>query len=777
MNKINEQAQFFYFTTSNHFKKYILIMLLLCPLVLCGQTVRLSGVVKDSHGETLPFAAVLVLPDSTIAPADVDGKFSAKVPGGSNTILISYTGFNKFRQVVQLRQDTTITFRLSPLVDQLQEVVITANRYSQQDLVQTVRTGTHTISRKDVEFLPVLGGEADVIKTLQLLPGTTKGVEGSSDLFVRGGAADQNLVLLDGAPIYNTSHLFGFLSVFNPDILEKVEAINGGFPAEFGGRLSSIIDISTNNTIAKKTSVKGEVGLLASRLYVEQPLVKGKASIWMAGRRTYVDQVVKAIDEELPYYFYDLNGKILFKLGRRDQIDISYYGGEDIFDLYRDKNNDGRGVRTTYASGNSSQSLQWRHRYDRGWNSDLTLTRSSYKYDIKNIYEKNELLAFSDIEDLGAKVTFVKDSVWKDAQVKAGIEWARHAISPSIVNSAGNIAEMLESGATGGKIANEISAYVQQEWSLTDKLLINSGIRGSFGLVNNKEYFTPEPRVSLRYALPKQQSLKLSYSRMVQYLHRISNSAVSTPTDIWYPVTDSIRPQYSHQVSAAWQKFLNGPKVFISAEGYYKTLSNLIGYEEGTNLFFNSDFQSKLIQGRGRAYGTEFLIRKEAGKLTGWLSYTLSWSWRQYDQINQGEWFPARYDRRHNGAVVMQYALGRRWSASMVWEYISGARFTPVIGQYIVPSPTSTGVDLIPVFSGINAVKMSDTHRLDLGLKFTSNPHKKIKWHMFAGVNNVYNRASPIGIFIEQDENDGSLKYTQPGLFGLLPFLNIGFSL
>ncbi len=757
--------------------KSFLLVLLLCPAVLFSQTVRLNGVVKDNHGETLPFAVVMVLPDSIIAPADIDGEFSAKVSKGFNNIIVSYTGYEKLNQLVQVRSDTTISFKLSPLIAHLQEVVIMANRYSQQDIIQTTRIGTQTISKKDIEFLPVLGGEADVIKTIQLLPGTTKGVEGSSDYFVRGGAADQNLVLLDGAPIYNTSHLFGFLSVFNPDILDKVESINGGFPAEYGGRLSSILDISTNSTIAKKTFISGEVGLLASRLYVEQPLVKNKASIWVAGRRTYIDQVVKALDEELPYYFYDLNGKVMFKLGKRDQIDFSYYMGEDIFDLYRDRDNDGRGVRTSYVSGNSSQSLQWRHKYPRGWNSDFTLTRSAYKYDISNIYEENKLVAFSDIEDYGAKITFVKDSVWKDARIKTGVEWARHEISPSIVNSAGNIAEMLESSSTGGKIANELSAYIQQEWSLSRKLLINTGFRGSFGLVNNREYFTPEPRVSLRYALPENQSLKLSYSRMVQYLHRISNSAVSSPTDIWYPVTDSIKPQLSHQISAAWQKYLSGASVFISVEGYYKTLDNLIGYEEGTNLFFNSDFQSKLIQGRGRAYGTEFLLRKEAGRLTGWLSYTLSWSWRQYDEISRGNWFPARYDRRHNGAVVMQYKLGRRWFTSMVWEYISGARFTPVIGQYVIPAPSMAGVDLIPVFSEINQVKLSDTHRLDVGVKFTSNPHTRIKWHVFAGVNNVYNRASPIGIYIEEDEKTGNLYYTQPGLFGLLPFVSVGFSL
>lgn len=749
-------------------------LLLLFPLFAQAQQVRLKGVVKDTQGERLPFANVL-LPDSIYAPSDINGNFSTQVAAGTINIRITYTGYEILQRSLQLRRDTTVTFTLTPDEAQLQEVTITAERYSQQDLVESTRTGTTTITRKDIMAIPVLGGEADVIKTLQLLPGTARGVEGSSDLFVRGGAADQNLVLLDGAPIYNTSHLFGFLSVFNPDILDKVEAINGGFPAQYGGRLSSILDIASNSDIAKRTLVSGDIGLIASRLYLEQPLIKNKASIWLAGRRTYIDRVVRAIGEELPYFFYDLNGKLSLKASKRDQVDISYYGGDDILDYYRDRDNDGSGFTSTFTSGNTSQSLQWRRRLEQGWSSTLALTRSLYRYRVRNAFEENELLAFSEIEDYGASLILEKDSVWKDARIKAGIDWTRHAVSPNVISSSGNFVNFLESSASEGKVAQEIAAHVQQEWSLSPKIRINAGIRGSMALVTDKIYFIPEPRLSLRYALSNDQAIKLSYSRMAQYLHRISNSAISSPTDIWYPVTQTISPQRSHQVAAAWQRYLGNESLFLSAEAYYKSMKNLVGYQEGTNLFFNTDFESSLIQGRGRAYGLEFLIRKQAGKLTGWISYTLSWSWRQYDEINRGEWFPARYDRRHNGALVLQYAFGKRWAASGVWEFVSGSRFTPIIGQYVVPAPTGTGVDLIPVFSGINAVKLSDTHRLDLGLKFMSKPGKKFQWHWFAGVNNVYNRASPVGLFIEPDEETGALKYTQPGLFGLLPFISYGF--
>lgn len=750
------------------------LVLLFYPGIILAQ-VELSGSVNDANGEKLSFSNVLVLPDSAIVPADDEGNFRVKTVPGAKAIIITYTGYQTFKLSFNLHSDTTIVFTLSPGIGQLDEVTINANRYSQELLVQSTRTGTTILEKDDITAIPALGGEADVIKTLQLLPGMVRGVEGSSDLFVRGGAADQNLVLLDGATIYNTSHLFGFLSVFNTDILEKVEAVKGGFPARYGGRLSSIIDITSNNRIAKKTTVSGDIGLIASRLYVEQPLIKEKASIWLAGRRTYIDHVVKLIGEELPYYFYDLNGKFMFKPGKYDQIDVSYYSGEDILDIYRDRDNDGHGFTSTFGSGNSTQTIQWKHWNRNSFKSQLTITRTAFEYKIRNAFDENELIALSDIEDYSAKFIIEKDSVWKDSRITAGVEWTNHEVSPNIINTEGSYTQFAESNVTGGKTAREMAAHIQQEWSLSKKLVANVGFRGSMALVQSKSYFTPEPRFSIRYSIQDNESFKFSYSRMAQYMHRISNSAVSTPTDIWYPVTDSIKPQTVHQVALAWQKFYKKRDVFVSAEVYHKTMDQLIGYEEGTNLFLNTDFESKLIQGRGEAYGLELLLRKEAGKLTGWLSYSLSWSKRQFDEINDGNWFKARYDRRHNGALVMQYKVSKRLKASMVWEFISGARFTPIVGQYVSLDPTQTGVDLIPIFSSINAVKLSDTHRLDLGLKYSSKPASKFSWHWFIGVNNLYNRANPVGIIIEEDETDGSLKYAQPGLFGLLPFISYGF--
>jgi hypothetical protein len=751
----------------------VIFIAMLCAVSAEGQ-VTLSGTVRDNEGGELPQAHVFVYPDSITTTSDNSGRFRFRVPRGAKTVQVTYVGYRPWQSTIKLNADTVLKVVLSPAVNELKEIVVSDQRNYQEEIFQQNRTSTHVLTKDDINAIPVLGGEADVIKTLQLLPGTLRGIEGTSDLFVRGGAADQNLVLLDGAPIYSTGHLFGFLSVFNPDILNKVEAINGGFPAQYGGRLSSILDVESRSAIPEATNISGDIGLIASRLMIEQPIVKNKASIWVAGRRTYIDQVVKAVGEELPYFFYDLNAKLSLKPTTRDLLEFSYYGGDDVLNLFRDRNNDGDGFLSQFTSGNNSQSFKWNHRLPNNFSTNLSASRSSYRYDIRNSFEENELRALSDIEDYGVRLTIVKDSLQRNGSIKAGIDWVRHAVSPNIINTAGTVSEFFESSSSTAKTANEIAVHAQYEWSPDNRWTINGGLRVSGAFVDGKTYYLPEPRLSARFSPREREAFKLSYSRMGQYIHRISNSAVSTPTDIWYPVTDSIRPQSSHQVALAWQRSLDKHDLYLTIEGYYKTMNDLIGYEEGTNLFFNNDFESKLIQGKGRSYGIEFLLRKDVGKLTGWLSYTLSWSWRKFDEIDAG-WFPARYDRRHNGAIVMQYALNKRWSVSAVWEFISGSRFTPVIGQYVVTSPSVTGVELIPLYSEINGVKLADTHRLDLGIKFRNKPGKNFQWHWFVGVYNAYNRANPVGINIQQDETDGSLRYEQPGLFGLLPFISYGF--
>jgi hypothetical protein len=757
-------------------KPFLLLAFAILPFISKGQDVEIKGIIRDTFGQPLLRANVRILPDSVLVTSEPDGSFAISVRAGQKDFLITFMGFESLTASHDIHQDTTLGFVMEQKIDQLKEVVIEDLRLSSEDILNSVASSTHRLTQEDISRLPAFMGEADVIKAMRLLPGSAGGMEGTSNLFVRGGAADQNLVLLDGGPIYNPGHLLGFLSVFNPDILDKVEVIHGGFPAEFGGRLSSVLNIESISHLANRTSVSADIGLIASRLKIEQPIIKKKASFWMAARKSYVDKVVQQIaGKEVPYSFHELNGKAILHPSKADQIELSHYSGGDFLDFLRDSDGDGKGMHTTYQAKNSSQTFKWRHRTAGQWKHDLSMFRTLFAYTTQNAYNKDYLVtANSDIEDYGAKFSLKKDSIWKDATISTGVEWVRHDISPKVLNSRGSITDIVESGSSDGKIVHELAAYVQQEWSLVPRLKINVGIRGSMAAVPTRNYIFPEPRFSARYGFTGDRALKFNYSRMVQYLHRISNSAVATPIDVWFPVTDSIRPQTSHQFALAWQQFNPSRKIYFSVEGYYKSMRDLVAYEEGTNFLFKSEFESRLIQGIGKAYGLELLLRKEAGKFTGWISYSLSWSSRKYDALNHGDWFRARYDRRHNGAIVAQHKMGKRWMASLVWEYISGARFTPVVGQYVALAPNGAGLDLIPVFSEINSVKLSDSHRLDLGLKFMCKPASKFQWHWFVGVYNAYNRATPFGIVIKQDETDNSLKYSQPGLFGLLPFISYG---
>jgi hypothetical protein len=757
---------------------FLTILFALFAAASFAQQVRqviVDGTVKEKgEGQSLPLAHILVLPDSLNAITDETGNFSISVPEGNKTFVVSYVGYATLRQTVRANRNVSVEFSLQTAVSELEEVVVNSTRFSNEDALRSTRSSTNVITAEDIGAIPVLGGEADVIKTLQLLPGTVRGVEGSSDLFVRGGAADQNLVLLDGATVYNTSHLFGFLSVFNPDVVSEVESINGAFPAQYGGRLSSILNVGTRSIIPDKTHASADIGLIATRMFLEQPLIKNKASFWVSGRRTYIDQVMKVVGIDLPYYFYDLNGKILFNPTPKDKLELSHYSGDDRLDYLRDRNGDGFGQTTGYHSGNNTQTFRWNRDYGNDWHHEATLFHTKYRYDVHSTFGPNQLLAFSDIRDVGVKFQAGNDSLRFNGSLYAGTEIIHHILSPNVVNTSGTIAELLKSSSSTGRLATEAAAFIQYEMQPAQKVRVSAGIRGSSAIVGSTTYMNPEPRFAVRYMLDERSSIKASYSRMAQYLHRVSSSAISSPTDIWYPVTDSIKPQIADQVGVAYQRNLPSYSAMFSVEAYYKKMHQLVGYEEGTNLFFNTDFESSLIQGDGKAYGFEFLVRKQAGKFTGWINYTLSWSWRRYESINHGDWFHARYDRRHNGAVVLQYAFAKRWAVSAVFEYISGARFTPVIGQYAITSPSLTGIDLVPVYAPINSVKLSDAHRLDVGIKYKSRPGKAFQWQIFAGVYNAYNRANPIGMLVSTDEATGQLSYQQPGLFGLLPFVSYG---
>ena len=743
---------------------------LLPTIGIYAQQVQLKGTVQDTEGLTLPAAYVHFPQLNQTAVTNESGNFTLTIPKGKWQVNISYLGYKDFKKNIQFQSDTSLVFVLESSQTVLKDVVVTGDRFRQSEILTTTRMSTVTLSSAEINAIPVLGGEADVIKVIQLLPGAARGVEGSTDLFIRGGGADQNLVLFDGAPVYNTGHLFGFLSVFHPDAVESAESINGAFPAQYGGRLSSILDIRSQSVLADETSVKGNVGLIASRLMIEQPIVKQKLSVWVSGRRTYIDQVIKLTGEELPYFFYDVNAKLIYQPSERDKFELGYYIGDDLLDFAGDSD---RNIQSNFTIGNQSFTFKWLRKLSSGWDSELTLFRTKFRYTIKNTFEDSELFIASQIEDQGGKWQLSK-SFHTNWRLTSGVEVLQHQVDPNVINTSGEISELLESSATPKQNVTEASVFTQLDYDAGKRWAFSAGFRFSTALVRDANYYNPEPRFFVRYLLDENTTVKASYSRMFQYLHRVSSAAVALPTDIWYPVTNGVLPQSSHQIALSYQKRLPKHDLFLSVEAYYKSLNQLIGYREGASVAFNTEFEEQLVQGIGRAYGLELLLKKEAGKLTGWIAYTLSRAERQFDEVNNGDWFLARYDRRHNLSVVGNYAFNDRWSFSAVFEFLSGARFTPIIGQYVSPVPTGLGVNLIPVYAPLNSVKLADTHRLDLGIKLRNKAHRKIKGEWFFGIYNIYNRASPIGISIEVDEN-GGLRYEQPGLFGTIPSISYSF--
>ena len=665
---------------------------------------------------------------------------------------------------------------LSAEGESLQTIEIIADA-GQKEKVSSTQMSSFRIPMKDIKKMPGLLGETDIIKIVQLMPGVQKGGEGGTGMFVRGGTADQNLVLLDEATVYNIGHLFGFFSVFNQDALHDMTMIKGAFPSEYGGRLSSILDISMKEGDLNKVNVAGGVGLLSSRLTIDGPIKKEKASFLISARRTYIDKLFSACGGFLPYYFYDFNAKANWKISAKDRIFFSTYIGKDIlaFDSDDVETNDIFGF--GFELGNMTNTIRWNRIHSSKLFTNLSLIHTKFNYDIGGKFDNNNVLIKSDVRDIGIKSSV--DFYWTpDLKLTAGFQQIGHIFKPNVVSTSGEISTFLKSQKGTPLYSQEFSFYKGAEMSLLDGLLkLNLGLRTSGAFVPDETYVGLEPRWSARYLLNEFSSLKFGYSRMKQYMHLVSSSSVSLPTDLWYPVTADVSPQRSDQFVLAWHSLLKKLKVNTEVELYYKHMKNLIEYREGTNLILNNNFEEELVQGSGDSWGVEFLAQRQEGRITGWVGYTLSWATRQFDELNRGRTFWAKYDRRHNLSVVCNISLSKRWDFSAVWVYSSGSRFTPQIGQYFVPNASFTGVETIPVYTERNAVSMSASHRLDINFILKPRPNKKKKlsseWHF--GAYNFYNRATPYRIEIVPATTGIGYQYQQPGLFGFIPSIAYNF--
>ena len=765
--------------------KHLFHLLLICFITsaVYGQQHTIHGYVKDqSNGEALIGATILLKNSHTGTVTNLYGFYSLSLKTGEYTLVYSYVGYTDVEKTLSLNKDINLVIELAPTTESIQEVVVTAEAKN-QNIVST-DMGVEKLSSKTIEKIPVIFGEADVIKALKLMPGVVSTSEMSSNLSVRGGARDQNMILLDEASVYNASHLLGLFSVFNNDAIKTVEMYKGMIPSNYGGRISSVIDIRMKEGNMKKFSGIGSVGLLTSKLTLQAPIVKDKGSVLISGRRTYLDLLTKGLNKannnvaEVPYYFYDFNIKGNYTLNEKHRVYLSGYFGRDVarYELSEDN------IQNTLW-GNYTGTLRWNYMINNRLFANVTFLVSNYNYLIesKSTYGKEKKTqsfrwdAF--LKDYSAKIDF-SYYLNNNNSLKFGISSVYHDFNVGKVK--GNIDTIKYDFQIPKYHSLEHAAYIGNVHKLTPKFTMEYGLRLSAsqnigkGTVYKTEdyevtdtfeykkneifntYSGFEPRFSATYIINPKNSVKFGYSRTIQYIHIASNSNSGTPLDVWMPVSPNVKPQYADQVAAGFFRNFFDNKLETSVELYYKHMNNQIEFREFSNPYFNPQIEADFRFGVGRAYGAEFMVRKTEGKFTGWISYTLARSERKINDIQEKDWYPSPYDHRHNVSVVGMYDITPRLSVSANWVYLTGKPFDAPSARY------EYGNLVLPYYVGKNASRYPDYHRLDFGLEWKNKPIKKFKSSWTFSVYNAYNRRNANMIYFEVDNtnNAQAFKYS-----------------
>lgn len=766
-------------------KLFLQLLFIICFTAFgYAQKYTISGYIQDAKtGEKLIGSGVYEKKNKLGTTANTYGFYSISLPKDSVVLLITYVGYAAEIRKFYLDKDIQLDIEMNSSVE-LKEIEVIGEKTER--IEQSTQMSTISIPVQQMKSIPALLGEVDVLKVIQLLPGVHSS-EGNSGFYVRGGGPDQNLILLDGTPVYNAAHLFGFFSVFNADAINNIELTKGGFPARYGGRLSSVLDISMKEGNLKEYHADASIGIISSKLMIEGPIIKDKSSFIISGRRTYIDLLVQPFikafsennenyKENVGYYFYDLNAKLNYKLGDRDRIYLSAYTGDDKFYYNSSYSNLYNGITETNESdlglgwGNITSAFRWNHQYSSKLFGNTAITYSRYKFYVntEDSYSvKNDTIDYTDlykleylsgINDWAGKLDF--DYMPNPNHfIKFGSNYIYHTFTPGATTYQITSTGVNDIDSTLGSsdiFAHELAAYIEDDMMISTHLKSNVGIRWSGFMVNEKFYQSVEPRISLRYLFNNGWSAKLAYSYMQQYLHLLSNSNIGLPTDLWVPTTDIIPPQNSHQIAGGVAKTLFEEYLF-SIEGYYKTMSNLIAYKDGASfLNSESDWQDKVEIGEGWAYGAEFFVQKKTGKFTGWIGYTLSWTYRQFDNINFGEPYFDRYDRRHDISIVGSYKLNDKFDFSATWVYGTGNAVTMPITRYMgFNELESNGMwysNDVEYYDHKNNFRMANYHRLDVGMQYHKK-HKHFDSTLSVGVYNAYNRKNPYFYYIGIDDN------------------------
>ena len=772
----------------------VTFFLLLCALAGTAQKkYTINGYVKDSlNGETLIGATITVKGQSRGISSNQYGFYSITLEEGSYTLVCTYIGYRERQVEVQLDKDLHINFPIVPKSYQFEEVVVTTRKRDAN--VKNAQMGKFTLPIEQIKSVPAFLGEVDLLKTVQFLPGVRNAGEGSAGIYVRGGGPDQNLILLDDAPVYNTGHLFGFFSIFNADAIKNVSLIKGGMPAQYGGRLSSVLDVSMKEGNNQKWQVDAGLGVIASRLSIQGPLKKNKASFIISGRRTYIDALVKPFVKKSSqfygsgYYFYDLNAKVNYIFSEKDRLYLSGYFGRDVFDFQNSK----QSLRINIPWGNATGTLRWNHVFNQKLFGNTTLVYNDYNFTFNAAQNNIEFKLNSGIRDISLKQDFDLYP-YTGHKLRFGGIYTFHKFTPSVVSGKQDSTVFRPNNAQV-KYGHEAAVYVQDDWELNDKVKLNAGIRYSWfqQIGPYKKYTTDdngnridsivygsgkgvrsyaglEPRLTVRYAIDDETSIKASVTRNMQYIHLVSNAGTTLPTDIWVPSTYKVRPQISWLYAAGLFKNFRDNMYETSVEVYYKDMRNQIEYKEGYIPSTIDDTENSFVFGRGWSYGAEFFINKTKGRLTGWLGYTLSWTWRKFPDLNFGNKYPAKYDRRSDLSVVAIYELSKKWRISASFVFGTGNAATLPERFYIVD-----GI-LTQQYSKINEYRLPAYHRLDVSAILTPKKNARRKWksEWVFSIYNAYSRKNPYFIYFDQTGSplNGTLQIQakQVSLFPIIP--------
>ena len=754
-----------------------------------AQTVTISGYVYERGSlELLPYINVYEEKSGMSVFSNEYGFYVMQIPY-SDTVNVIFSGYGYAYDTLHIISPTNEESYNPEMIKitVLEDVIVRADR-----LTQDVQMSTIQVTAKEVKAVPILLGEKDLFKTLMLMPGVQSGNEGTSGIYVRGGGPDQNLIILDEATIYNANHLLGFFSIFNGDAIKSVELVKGGFPARYGGRLSSVIDVHMKE--GNKTEYHGEggIGIISSHLMVEGPIVKNKASFMISGRTTYFDLLARPLMKILSpetsagYYFFDLNAKFNYDFGDKNKLYLSAYFGRDKFHLEEFFKDDGE--KEKYKMGlfwqNATATARWNHQFTRNLFSNLSFVFSDYTMDI---YDKYKSIDYqysstykSGIRDYTLKydMTYVPDGLQR---ILVGAAVTYHQSCPSAISLK---EDTLSSKKVQIEHGLEYSLYAEDEINIRNKFRINPGIRLTCFSVPRRTYFSPEPRLSMSYNFLPNLALKASYAMMSQSMLLLSTSTIGLPTDLWVPVTANVKPQRSQQVALGLHYDLYNPSMSFSVEGYYKHLNNVLAYKEGASFFldalegifdqtgeFEKIWSDNVTAGKAWSYGVEFLVRKNAGKFTGWIGYTLSWTQQQFDDLNFGRKFFARYDRRHDVSIVLMYSPTKKINLSLAWVFATGNAVTlPVsvyqeqnisqyLQDYLYPDPDAAlygddyghYVGYVENYSEKNNLRMQPFHHLDIGAQFIV-PHKKKGESIFeVSIYNVYNYKNAFFYFVDSE--------------------------